>query len=118
VTVAYAWSDVLPPINADGSWVFKLGSTIPVRFALTGASAGITTLRATLSYAKVSSGVAGTVNQPASTSAATAGDQFRYDPTSGQYVFSWSTKGLAPGTYELQIDLGDGVTRTVRLGLK
>ena len=35
------------PINADGSSVFKRGSTIPVKFRLQGASAGITNLAAT-----------------------------------------------------------------------
>jgi hypothetical protein len=43
---------------------------------------------------------------------------FRYDPTSGQYVFNWNTKGLTAGLYGLRIELGDGVTRTVNLGLK
>src|SRR5262249_4521400 len=113
-----AWSGVLQPLNADGSSVFKAGSTIPVKFQLldTGACPG--NLTATLPHAKVSDGVAGPVNEADSTSAATTGNQFRYDGTSGQYVFNWSTKGLTSGTYELQINLGDGVIRTVRLGLK
>ena len=38
VSVAYAWSGVLQPVNADGSSVFKLGSTVPVTFQLTGPS--------------------------------------------------------------------------------
>jgi hypothetical protein len=116
VTVACAWSGILQPINIDGSSVFKAGSTIPVKFALTGDSACITSLAATLAYAKGSDGVAGEVNEAVSTSAATTGNLFRY--TDGQYLFNWNTKGLAIGTYELQIDLGDGVTHTVRLGLK
>jgi len=33
-------------------------------------------------------------------------------------VFNWGTKGLTPGTYQLRIDLGDGVSRTVNVGLK
>ena len=41
VTVTAAWSGVLQPVNADGSSIFKLGSTVPVKFQLTGASAGI-----------------------------------------------------------------------------
>src|SRR5262249_52385807 len=104
VSVVYAWSGVLPPINADGSSVFKLGSTVPVIFQLTGPSACVTTLAATLSCAKVSSGVAGPVNKAGSTSAATTGNLFRCDPKSRQYIFNWGTKGLAAGTYQLQID--------------
>jgi HYR domain-containing protein len=116
VSVAYAWSGVLPPINADGSSVFKLGSTVPVVFQLTGPSACVTTLQATLSYTKVSSNVSSTVNKAGSTSGATSGNLFRY--SSGQYLVNWGTKGLSSGTYQLQINLGDGVTRTVNVGLK
>lgn len=32
--VQYAFSGFLPPIQADGSKVFKLGSTIPIKFQL------------------------------------------------------------------------------------
>jgi hypothetical protein len=114
----YSWSGVLPPINPDGSSVFKARSTIPVTFMLTGDSAGITDLVATLSYAKIDNSVAGAVNESVSTAAATTGNLFRYDPAAGQYIFNWSTKGLSAGTYRLFINLGDGVTRTVNLDLK
>jgi hypothetical protein len=110
---------VLPPINADGSSVFKAGSTVPVKFALTGADAGITTLTATLWVTRISNSIVGTdleavaTNTPAST-----GNAFRYDPTSGQYLFNWSTKGFSPGTYVLRIDLGDGALHPVTVGLR
>ena len=118
VWVQYAWSGVFQPINTDGSSVFKAGSTVPVKFALTGASASITNLQATLTYARISNGDPGPVNEAASTSAATSGNLFRYDASSGQYIFNWSTKGLTSGKYRLYIDLGDGVTHTVDVGLK
>ena len=119
----YSWSGVLQPIdppNASGvsASVFKAGSTVPLRFALTGTSAGITTLAATLSYLKVSSGILGTDIEAVSTAAATTGNLFRYDPTTGQYIFNWSTKGLTAGTYRLVINLGDGVDLHVDVGLK
>ena len=113
-----SWSGFLQPINADDSSVFKLKSTVPVRFALTGDSAGITDLVAKFCYAKVSSGVVGDVVEAVSTSAATTGNLFRYDPVSGQYVFNWGTKGLTAGTYQLHIDLGDGVEHVVLVSLK
>jgi hypothetical protein len=114
LTAAYTWAGVLPPINADGTSVFKAGSIVPVRFALTGACAGSQV--ATLAYRQVRSNVAGGVNEAVSTEAATSGNQFRY--TGGQYQFNWSTKGLPPGTYELQIDLGNGEVHSVSLGLR
>jgi hypothetical protein len=114
----YEWSGFLPPINPDGSSVFKLGRTVPVKFALTGASAGITNAVARLFVAKVSNNVVGTEEEGDSSAAATEGNLFRYD-SSGEYVFNLGTSGLTEGTYELHVDLGDGdLTRSVRIGLR
>lgn len=66
----------------------------------------------------MSNGIAGTDLEAVSSAAATTGNLFRYDPTAHQYIFNWSTKGLTRGTYRLFINLGDGVERTVNLGLK
>lgn len=118
VNVTFAWSDVLQPINLEGTSVFKLGSTVPVKFRFTGHSAAVTDAIARLYNSKISNGVAGTELEAASTSAATTGNQFRYDATTGQYIFNWGTKGLTAGTYQLRIDLGDGVLRTVIVSLQ
>jgi hypothetical protein len=114
VTVAVAWSGVLAPVTDGGT--YKLGSTIPVKFALTGASAGVTNLQATLWTRKVSAPAAGQAAVAVSTSAATTGNLFRY--TDGQYLFNLNTKPLQVGTYELRIDLGDGVPHTVVITLR
>jgi hypothetical protein len=113
----YSWSGVLRPLNADGSSVVKAGSTVPVKFMLTGDDAGLTDLVATLSYASFNGGGLGNLNA-ASTKVHGGGSQFRFDPASGQYLFNWSTKGLAAGSYRLFIDLGDGVERSVNLTLR
>lgn len=118
VTVTAAWSNVLQPINVDGSSVFKLGSTVPVKFQLSGASAGISNLVARLYIQRIGPGAAGADIEAISTSNATTGNLFRYDATSGQYIFNLGTKTLSAGTYKLRIDLGDGVLRTVIITLK
>jgi hypothetical protein len=118
VTVTYSWSGALQPINAGGTSIFKLGSTVPVKFSLTGASAGIGDAVATLSYTKVNDGIEGSTFEAVSTAAASTGNQFRYDATAGQYVFNWSTKGLTSGTYKLIVTLGDGIARSVVVSLK
>ena len=64
VTVTAAWSNVLQPVNADGSSIFKLGSTVPVKFQLTGASAGITNLSARLYLQRIGAGTTGTTSRP------------------------------------------------------
>lgn len=112
------WSGVQEPLNADGSSVFKAGSVVPVKFYLTGDNVGRPDLIARLSYAKVSSNVAGSVNEADAPGNGTSGNVFLYDPATGQYYFNWSTKGLAVGIYELIIDLGDGNPRRVGLGLR
>lgn len=106
----------LQPINPDGSSVFKLGSTVPVKFELTGASDCIRNLGAKLTVTKVGDTVAGTVVEATSNSAADSGNTFRY--SNGQYIFNLSTKSLTKGTWTLKADLGDGVEHTVRISLK
>ena len=120
VSITYAWSGVLQPINADGSSIFKLGSIVPVKFRLTAESAAISDATAKLYVAQVSNGIAGPEAEAVSTSAATAGNLFRYDADSDRYVFNWSTKALQTGmgTYQLRIDLGDGTTNTVFVSLR
>ena len=116
--VAYTWSDVLQPINADGTSIFKRGSTIPVKFMLTGAAAPITTLGARIYVAQVSNGVMGSELEAASTSAADSGNTFRYDASAGQYIFNLNTKGMTQGTWQIRIDLLDGVTHVVPVSLQ
>ena len=115
-----SWSDLLQPINIDGSSIFKYSSTIPVKFRLTGASAGNGNLVARITVARVSSQAIGSELEAVSTSAADAGNTFRYDPTAGQYIFNLSTKltGMTQGTWQILINLGDGVVHTVLISTR
>jgi len=115
VNVAAPWSGVLAPLNANGSSVYKIGSTIPVKFQLAGSAASINNLVARIYYAKVSNNLPGTEVEATSTSGADTGNQFRYDTSGNQYIFNLSTKGFTEGTYQLRIDLGDGVSHTVNI---
>ncbi len=118
VAVVAAWTGILQPINADGSSMFKLNSTIPVKFQLTGASAAITNAIVHLRLTKVSAGVAGSELEATSTAAADTGNQFRYDSSSHNYIFNLAANTLSVGTWQLAIDLHDGVTRTVMISIK
>ena len=117
-SVFHSWSHVRQPINVDGSSIFKLGSTVPVKFGLAGGSAGITDLIAKIFVAKVSAGVIGSEVEAVATNNADGGNTFRYDPSADQYIFNLGTKGLSQGTWQLRVDLGDGATHTVLLSLK
>lgn len=118
VTVEVSWSGLLPPLDKASARTFKQGSTIPVRFALTGASEGITALDARLYVRRL--GTQPPVDEviATSTSRATSGNLFRYSASDKQYIFNLATKGLDAGTYELRVDLGDGVSRTVIITLR
>lgn len=118
VNVTYSWSGVMPPIKRDASSVFKAGSTVPVSFQLNGASAGIKTALARLSYSKVSNGVPGAVHEADAPGGAKGSDFFKYDAACRNYLFNWSTKGLTAGIYQLQINLGDGVVHLANVTLK
>ena len=115
VVVTFKDSGFLQPINQDGSSVFKLGSTIPVKVKITPTVADAA-IR--LYYAKVSSNVVGTDVEAVSTSAADTGNLLRYDATADQYIFNLSTKALDAGTWQLKLDFGDGVLRTVNISLR
>jgi hypothetical protein len=101
-----------PPINNDGSSVFKLGSTVPVKF---NCFPGLT---AKLNWAKVDSTPDGAVNEPASSNPANDGNLFRYDATAGQYIFNLGTKNLTAGTWTLHVTLGDGVDHPTNISLR
>lgn len=116
VNVSYEWSGVLSPVNADGTSVFRFGSTVPVKFRLAGASAGIVDATARIYLSRLSGSVQGTELEAASTSQATTGNLFRY--TDGQYAFNLTTKTLEAGTWRLRIDLGDGVAHSVNISLR
>lgn len=116
VRVQFSWSGLLAPVSLDGRSAFKAGSTIPVKFTLTGASAPATGAVARLSVAKVGAGAVSTEIAVVSTSAADSGTSFRV--ADGQYVYNLSTKGWSEGLYELRVDLGDGVPRVTTVTVR
>jgi lysophospholipase L1-like esterase len=118
-TVGYAFSGILQPVNPDGSSIFKLGSTVPVKFSLTDAGGVIQSAAvANLTIAKVDNSIDGSYIETTSTSAATTGTLFRYDATSQQYIFNLGTKELSKGTWSLKVTLDDGSSYVQRISLK
>jgi hypothetical protein len=103
VNVAYSWSNFLQPINVTGTQsVFKLGSTVPVKFNLTGASSGITDGTFYLKYFYLGAGDGLGEQEAVATTTGTTGTEFRY--SAGQYIYNWSTKSVSkPGNYELRV---------------
>lgn len=115
VDVFYSWSGFTQPVDMNGLSVFKLGSTIPLKFSLTGGNANVTSITARLYLAKMSDGIAGTEQAAGSTSSADIGNIFRFQ--NGTYTFNLSTKGMSAGTWQLRVDMGDGAIHAAVLSL-
>jgi hypothetical protein len=114
----YDFSGILPPIKEDGSSVFKLGSTVPVKFQLWDDQGSfVTDAVANIFVKKISNGTSGE-EAAVSTAAATTGNLFRYDSSSNQYIFNLATKSLSVGTWKIRIELDDGMSYYVEIGLK
>jgi hypothetical protein len=112
------WSGILQPINKEGDSIFKLGSTVPVKFQIPIPGGGyITDADAKLLVAKVSNGVIGDEVEATTTTPASSGNLFRFDGT--QYIYNLGTKsGYTAGTWQLRIDIGDGSINTVLISLR
>lgn len=116
-SVVYGFGGIDQPVDPDGSSVFKLGSTVPLKFGISDeGAASVTDAVATVTVAKVSNGVIGTEVEATSTVAATSGNTFRV--TDGHYQFNLATKGLTTGTYRLTITLTGGQQHTVTISLR
>jgi hypothetical protein len=109
VSVSYGWSGFLQPINTPTNMptnykqsIFKIGSTVPVKFQLTGASAGITDGNFYMKYIRTGNGDGIGESEVVATATGNTGTQFRY--SEGQYIFNWSTKGITlGGNYEVRV---------------
>jgi N-acetylneuraminic acid mutarotase len=112
----------LQPINLppQSQSVFKIGSTIPVKFKLFAAD-GVTpvsTAVATIQVNKVSSGVPSGTTEPVVSTVPNQGINFRYDLASQQYIFNLGTKGWTVGVYRITALLDDGSEITVDVGAR
>ena len=120
-SVVYASPDpdfFLPPVRSDR--VFKLGSTVPVKFQLTDANdAYISTAVAAIALQQYSGEEPlGDPVDAASTSASDTGSLFRYESADNQYIYNLNTKSLSKGTWQIRVSLDDGTIKTVFIGLK
>lgn len=116
--VQYAYSGLLRPVSPDGSSVFKLGSTVPLKFSLVDAAGlPVSGAVARVYLARVDHDVEGAFVEAVSTSAADSGNAFR-ETSPGGYQFNLSTRGLTVGTYSVAVVLDDGVSYALRVSLR
>ena len=109
----------LDPINNDGSSVFKLGSTIPIKFQLTNEfGLPVTTAVGRLTFFKITDALLGTVEEVTvdASGSSNTDNIFRY--SAPNYIYNLSTKPYTKGTYRIQVTLDDGTVHKVNISLK
>lgn len=118
--VEYNFSGFLPPIQANGSKVYKRGRTLPIKFQLQDVGQSyISTASATITMQQFSDEApVGDPVEVESTSGADHGNTFRYDSDNEQYIFNLNTKNLSSGVWQLQVRLNDGTVKTGMIKFK
>lgn len=113
------------PIVNDGACAtppcrtVRFGSTIPVKFQLLDENnAVVGTAVVHIGASQVSGSPPLQKPEDLGTGAADTGNQFRFDPTSNQYIFNLNTKALAPGVWRIDAMLDDGTVHSVHIGLR
>ena len=124
LTINYDWRGFLQPINDTAHMTgvaqskFKLGQTIPVRFAIYDA-AGTSVQQATNPTFTRSNNLgscdATTTLEDPSTLSPDAATTYTFN--GGQYHYNWSTKGLSAGEYRIFANLADGTKKYVDICL-
>ena len=126
--VTYNFGGFLQPINDTAHDLsgnpnvstFKLGSTVPVKFRLTDAKGNAVQAGSAQWIAPQQSGATSqAVDESVYTDPATSGSLCKWDPTAQQYIYNWSTKGMASGSYyKIGVKLDDGKTYYTYISLR
>jgi len=98
---------VQPPINADGSSIFRSNrGAIPVKFSLTNNNTPTCSLpAATISVTRTAGETPGTVSENTYLSNADNGSDFRIDTTACHYIYILVARSLGVGTYRVDITI-------------
>ena len=112
---------VLPPLAADGSRVFRQNATIPVKFRVcdaNGVSIGTPGVVTSFTLLRIVQGTV-TTEVPLEPVSTTPDAAFRWDPAGQQWIFNLNTKDLEAGaTYIYRIGLADGSSIEFSFGLR
>jgi hypothetical protein len=112
---------ILQPINADGTSVFKAKSTVVAKFRVGDANGVSIGTPGVVTSFRLTQTISGTVVSyvDEAVSSATPDTAFRWDPSAQQWIYNISTKGMAAGyTYVYTITLNDGSTIQFQFGLR
>jgi uncharacterized membrane protein len=112
---------IQPPINTDGTSVFKQGRTVPAKFSVydaNGVSIGTSGVVSSFFLTGILSGTTTTTVETV-VDTNNPDTSFRWDPTGQQWIFNITTANLTAGnTYIYTIALNDGTTVVFQYGLR
>ncbi|MDP2622615.1 MAG: PxKF domain-containing protein, partial [Actinomycetota bacterium] len=117
----YVFGGYLPPVNPLGTSIFKRGRVVPLKFTLTACSGTLVSdAVASVSIFFYAAGVVGTeIEEVSSRAMSNDGTLYRYDATSGQYIYNLDTLPLASMTsYTIRTTLDDGTSHDVVISIK
>lgn len=116
-----AGHQILQPVNADGSSVFKQGQTVPAKFRVCDANGVSLGTSGVVSSFLLTQTVSGTVTTNVEDIVDTNNPDtaFRWDATDQQWIFNISSQNLSANfTYIYTITLNDGTVIAFQFGLK
>jgi hypothetical protein len=112
---------ILQPVNADGTSVFKQGSTVPAKFRVCDAKGVSVGAAGTVKSFRLVQTVSGTVSTAVdeAVDSTTPDTAFRWDSSGQQWIYNINTKSLkATYTYYYDITLADGSHILFHFGLR
>ena len=102
-SVIYTSDGFLSPINPDGSGVFSIGDTIPVKLKVYENGVALPDIT-TMQFRVV---LEDPLKDVTPTGKKSGGNLFRSENQGDQYIFNWNTKGLGAGKYFIFAVLDD-----------
>lgn len=113
---------ILPPVNADGTSIFKQGRTVPAKFRVcdaNGVSIGTPGVVSSFFLTGIGAGTNPILPVEDVVDTNNPDTAYRWDPTSQQWIFNITTSNqLANQTYIYTITLNDGSTIVFVYGLR
>jgi hypothetical protein len=108
--IKYMFQGFMPPMNADGTSVFKTGRVIPFKIRILDGNSigGITNASPLIGMVKLSDTTAGTDSETPIQGTPDAGYLMRYtNLLDDQYIYNWDLTPLDNGSYQVMVDLQD-----------
>ncbi|MCK5683360.1 PxKF domain-containing protein [bacterium] len=116
----YVFGGFYAPIRSDGTSIFKVGRTIPVKFKLSDCNGkSISNAAVSIAVYELTTGLEVLKELEADASGkANEYSLFRYDSEDEQYIYNLNTKSMVSGTYRIDVMINNNESFSVNVSLK